>query len=84
MTGLLENFPPYSTILKEVNQYTNEDTEEDTTMDIAAVNSVSEQCILTSSELNMSDWDGKVPMECYVKPRVVNWWNHYNLNDIVS
>ena len=67
MTVLLENAPPYSTILKEVNQYTNEDTEEDTTMDIAAVNSVSKQCILTSSKLNMSDWDGKFPRECYAK-----------------
>ena len=68
MTWLLENSPPYSTILKEVNQYTNEDIEEDTTMDITVVNSISKQCILTSSELNMSDWGGKVPMECYVKP----------------
>jgi len=55
MTGFLENAPLYSTILKEVNKYTNEDTEEDTTMDIAVVNSVSKQCILTSSELSMSD-----------------------------
>ena len=55
MTRFLENAPPYSTILKEVNQYTNEDTEEDTTMDITNVNSVSKQCILTSSEVNMSD-----------------------------
>ena len=53
--GFLENSPPYSTILKEVNQYTNEDTEEDTTMDIIAVNSVSKQCIITSYELNMSN-----------------------------
>ena len=84
MTGLLENAPPCYKILKEVNQYTNEDIEEDTTMDIAAVNSVSKQCILTSSELNMSEWDGKVPTECYLKPQAVNWWNHYNLHDIVS
>ena len=68
MTGFLENAPPYSTILKVVNQYTNEDIEEDTTMDITAVNSVSKQCILTSYELNMSDWDGKAPTECYLKP----------------
>lgn len=80
MTGSLENAPPYSTLLKEVNQYPNENTEEDTTIDIAAVNSVSEQCILTSSELNMSDWDGKVPTECYVKPQSVDWWNHYNFH----
>ena len=53
-------------------------------MDIAAINSVSKQCILTSSELNMSDWDGKVPMEYYVKPQEVNWWNHYNLHDIFN
>ena len=84
MTRLLENAPPYSAILKEFNQYTNEDTKEDTTMDIAAVNSISKQCILTSSELNMSDWDGKVPTECYVKPHAMNWWNHYNLHGIVS
>ena len=84
MRGLLENAPPYSTILKEVNKYTNEDAEEDTTMDIAAVNSVSKQCILTSSELNMSDWDGKAPTECYLKPQAVNWWNHYNLHGILS
>ena len=43
MTGFLENAPPYSTILKEVNQYTNEDTEEDTTMVITAINSISKQ-----------------------------------------
>ena len=84
MIGFIENAPPYSTIIKEVNQYTNEDIEEDTTMDITSINSVSKQCILTSSELNMSDWDGKVPMECYVKPQEVNWWNHYNLHGIVS
>lgn len=84
MTGSLENAPPYSTILKEVNQYPNEDTEEDTTMDIAAVNSISEQCILTSSELSMSDWDGKVPTECFVKPQSVDWWNHYNFHGVVS
>ena len=84
MTGLLENAPPQSTILKEVNQYTNEDTEEDTTMVIDAVNFVSKQCILTSSELNMLGWDGKVPTECYVKPQAVNWWNHYNIHGIVS
>ena len=84
MIGFLENSPPYSKILKEVNQYTNEDTKEDTTMDIAAVNSVSKQCILTSSELNMSEWDGKVPTVHYFKPQVVNWWNYYNLHGIVS
>ena len=84
MTGLLENAPPYSTILKEVKQYTNEYTKEDTTMDIAAINSISKQCILTSSELNLSDWDGKVPTECYVKPQAVNSWNHYNLHGIFS
>ena len=67
MTRLLKNSPPYSTILKEVNLYTNEDTEEDITMDIAAIKSVSKQCILTSSKLNMSDWDGKFPRECYAK-----------------
>ena len=53
-------------------------------MDIAAVNSVSKQFILTSSELNVSDWDGKAPTECYLKPQAVNWWNHYNLHGIVS
>ena len=84
MTWLLENSPPCSTILKEVNQYTNEDTEEDTTMVIPVVNFVSKQCILTSSELNTSDCDGKVPTECYVKPQGMNWWNHYNLHGIVS
>ena len=72
ITGFLENAPPYSKILKEVNQYTNEDTEEDTTIDIDAINFVSKQCILTSSELNMSEWDGKVPTECYVNPQEVN------------
>ena len=45
MTRFLENAPPYSTILKEINQYTNEDTEEDTTMDITIVNSVSKYII---------------------------------------
>ena len=53
-------------------------------MDIVVVNSISKQCILTSSELNMSDWDGESPTECYLKPQVVNWWNHYNLHGIVS
>ena len=53
-------------------------------MDIAAVNSVSKQFILTSSELNMLDWDGKAPTECYLNPQAVNWWNHYNLHSEAS
>ena len=40
MIGFIENAPPYSTMLKDVNQYTNEDIEEDTTMDITAVKSI--------------------------------------------
>ncbi|XP_057819015.1 protein ALP1-like [Cryptomeria japonica] len=76
----LENAPPYNTVLKGVNQYSDEITEEDTTMDIIAANTLSEQNLLTSSELSMSDWDGKVPNECIVKPQSVDWWNHYSFH----
>ena len=68
MIGSLKNAPTYSTILKEVNQYPNEDTQEDKTMDIAEVNSNSGQCLLILSELCMSSWDAKVLTECFAKP----------------
>eukprot|EP01018_Ginkgo_biloba_P031772 Gb_40842 [translate_table: standard] len=80
MTGSLETAPPFSTVLKQVNPYPDEITEEDTTMEILASNTVAEQRMLTSSELSMSDWDGKVPNECLIKPQSVDWWNHYNFH----
>ena len=72
MIGSIKNAPSYSAILKEVNKYPNEDTEEDTPMDIVEVNFGSEQCIIILFELCMSSWDAKVLTECFVKPQSVD------------